>query len=615
MKVALVSMPFYNPSFSPYNLLKLKAFCDSKNIPNLQIEVLSLHHEFVKYFGLKNYLQVSHLNMHTGIGEWLFKPLAFPNLPDDTLAYKNFFLKVGGPSAELVFNELVEKKRDLRAFLEDVLKRKRLADDYQLVGFTTVFAQNNASFAATRLLKHANPAVVTCLGGPHCGSPMGEEILANIPSVDTVFSGTSLLGLSEFLASGANISTSNSIPGLLLRSNIESKEHLRYDKRISECVELDINHQTFLDEFFAFYPGKQFNPMLMFETSTGCSWGEKSRCAFCGLNTEREKYQSLPSEAIARTISACVKHYPQVKEFHAVDNIVPKEIKDGVVSFADMPEDVVLRYEVRADLSREELLRLAERRIRWIQPGVESLFTKELQCMRKGVSAFQNLIFLKNCLALDIFPSWNILLGTPGVSVKEYDFYFELLPKIFHLVPPSGVYPIRCDRFSPFFEDYEKRGVALSPLPNYNFCYPFSSDSMSRFAYHFSFPNSQEIFPILGRMRVVWQQWKAAWKQKEPPKLLLQKDSEGDFVLDSRSGQAKTHRLSPHSAEVLKMLEKPQTMELLFQHLPHIPTTEVEGIIKVFNLMGLLFSEGELFLSLVVNAGDIRVPFIQKNVY
>jgi ribosomal peptide maturation radical SAM protein 1 len=614
MRVALVSMPFYNPSFAPYNLLKLKAYCDERNPGRHSIDVISLNHDFVAFFGLKNYLQISATTVASGLGEWLFRPIAHPGQAEDLDGYRALFARVIGPGSEDIFREAEEKRPLIQDFLEETMRRHGLLDRYDVVGFTTIFAQNNAAFGACRILKRANPSIVTCLGGPHCASPMGEEILRNIDAVDLVFSGTALLSFGEYLSAINDPEAVRAIPGAVHRTNLSNPHHPRYDNRVTECVEVKMDHRAFLSEFSRLFPNGELQPMIMFATSSGCSWGEKSRCAFCGLNAEREKYQTLPPAAMGRALEECLQYYPVVKEFHAVDNLIPPEVLNLEVEGLKERPDVVFRYETRSTLSRDELVRLAERNIRWIQPGIESLSTRELQLMRKGVSAFQNIIFLKNCLALDIFPSWNVLVGIPGMTPGDYGFYYDLLPKLFHLIPPLGAFPTRCDRFSPLFDEFKQAGRQVNPLPYYASCYPFPPESLANFAYHFAFPHMVEILPTLGRLRGLCAQWRQVWKQAVPPQLVRQSTMGGEFVFDSRMGSPQRYKLTSQVVEILTLLERSQSRESILKQLPALAPHDLDSALTSLVRTGLVIREGDFYLSIVMGREPPSIAFIRRNI-
>src|SRR5262245_64965086 len=161
---------------------------------------------------------------------------------------------------------------------------------------------------------------------------------------------------------------------------------------------------------------------------------------------------------------------------------------DFLPALAGRRPDAELFYEVKANLKKDQLRKLREAGIRAIQPGIESLSDPVLKLMRKGVSALQNVQFLKWCKELGIAPDWNILWGFPGEPPEEYARMAGLVPLLSHLRPPVQFGTIRVDRFSPNFFDAERLGFTdLSPLPAYGLVYPLPDAALQNLAYYFSF--------------------------------------------------------------------------------------------------------------------------------
>jgi hypothetical protein len=161
----------------------------------------------------------------------------------------------------------------------------------------------------------------------------------------------------------------------------------------------------------------------------------------------------------------------------AVDNILLREYLRDVLPFVQTPENVEIFYEVKADLTESDVQVLAKARVKHIQPGIESLATSTLRLMKKGTSAFRNLALLKFCAMYDIAPAWNLLIGFPGEGAPVYEKYINDLPLLVHLSPPSDVYPVRFDRFSPYFMKADVRiGFAPAGLLSLDLSIPSGRD-------------------------------------------------------------------------------------------------------------------------------------------
>src|SRR6185437_9496494 len=156
--------------------------------------------------------------------------------------------------------------------------------------------------------------------------------------------------------------------------------------------------------------------------------------------------------------------------------------------------------------------------------------------------------FLKNCADLGITPSWNLLIGFPREDPAVYEAYAKAIPQLTHLPPPSGVFMVRFDRFSPYFDQREEYGLDLHPMDNYALTYPFSPAALSQLAYFFAdhaiAPYTLNAVQWHGQLSKLVDDWKAAWAEAEQPHELRLQGSEttGWSIRDSRSGKHVVHQ-------------------------------------------------------------------------
>ena len=107
-------------------------------------------------------------------------------LLDDDPARAEAYERLAGPTAEL---ELI---RGARSRADGFLRRCVESVDwgaYDVVGFTTTFAQNVASLALARRVKERSPESVVVLGGANCEGEMGLALHRSFPFVDLVCAG------------------------------------------------------------------------------------------------------------------------------------------------------------------------------------------------------------------------------------------------------------------------------------------------------------------------------------------------------------------------------------------------------------------------------------------
>jgi magnesium-protoporphyrin IX monomethyl ester (oxidative) cyclase len=380
---------------------------------------------------------------------------------------------------------------------------------------------------------------------------------------------------------------------------------------LGEELEIDANveldYEPFLHTLKNNFPTRPVKPTLLFETSRGCWWGARAHCTFCGLNGGTMNYRAMSPQLAIEQFHALFKYASECSDFQCVDNIMPKNYVKEVFPFLKTPQGADIFYEVKADLSEEDLQVMAKTGVRSIQPGIESLATSTLKLMRKGTTAFHNLRLLKHCVTYEINPSWNLLIGFPGEGADVYQKYIQDIPLLTHLIPPSGAFPVRFDRFSPYFVQAEGYGLNLHPMDFYNLTYPFSPESLANLAYYFTDHNFRaEYFTTMlkwvGKIREKIDSWTAKWTTTDglrQPKLYFKDHGGADLIFDSRSGQALEYRIDPLSKQVLEALDKPKELVSLAQTFNHILDFNPEKELAFLEERGLVFHETGRYLNLV----------------
>jgi ribosomal peptide maturation radical SAM protein 1 len=160
-------------------------------------------------------------------------------------------------------------------------------------------------------------------------------------------------------------------------------------------------------------------------------------------------------------------------------------LREVLPQVRDLGYDLSLFYEMKANLTREQVHLLRQAGVDNIQPGIESLSTPILHLMRKGVSAFQNVRLLKWCAQYGIHVCWNMIYGLPGEPPEEYARMAEAVPSLVHFQPPS-LSPLWVERFSPYHERPHDFGLELlGPVPWYQLIYPVEPGTLADLAYAF----------------------------------------------------------------------------------------------------------------------------------
>ena len=452
-------------------------------------------------------------------GDWLFRDALFGlAAPDRDRRY----IELLEGTLRSVFEQAVSEtgrwstRADLEAdistvrgsvdgFLDDCVEAI-VARKPMLVGFTTVFQQNVASLALASRIKERLPlGAKIVFGGANCESPMGEQLLASFDQIDYVVSGegeSTLLDLARALKTTRAsvrrkaIEPRSVTPSVLGGRSTAETDNLRAVLGGTSPIDLDTLAYPDYDSYFeqaAAAPEIARRARLLFESARGCWWGAKHHCTFCGLNGTSMAFRSKSARRAFDELQWLTSRYP-AHAVSVVDNILDlKYFNDFIPMLERDPMQVELFYEVKANLRKSQLRQLRRANIRRVQPGIESLHDGVLSIMRKGVSAIQNIQFLKWSLELGIDPLWNLIWGFPGELPDWYSEMATLVPQIQHLPPPDAFSAIRLDRFSPLFDDARLGARDQRPFPAYELVYvELNQEARAKLAYHFTFEYDDE---------------------------------------------------------------------------------------------------------------------------
>lgn len=612
-------MPFADLWFPSIALTQIKGMLEQQFHDRVKVRILYLNQDIAQYFGVRLYCYISNSldsNM-AALGDWLFRQIAFPGVEDNVDSYFQRCLPGKDPATLSKKETILRKRKGLATLLEKLVAKYGLADD-DLVGFTSMFCQNIASFAMAKKIKERNPRVITTIGGANCEAPMGQELARHIGQMDYVFSGPGLISFPKFVQTCLNGEPNCiGIQGIFSKQNsvlpVAGHASLGEELDINEYVPLD--YDSFLDDLERNFSKNDISPVLLFETSRGCWWGQKMHCTFCGLNGGTMAYRSMSPPAALRQFDSLFRYAPRCSHFDAVDNILPKSYLTDVLPNLNPPSNVELFYEVKADLSKADVEKLAKAHVKRIQPGIEALNTSTLKLMGKGTTAFQNLNLLKNCLTHGVHPEWNLLIGFPLELESVFQKYANDIPRFVHLPPPAGTFHVRFDRYSPYFVEAKRYKLDLHPSEFYGFIYPLEEKTLFNIAYYFgnhdySAPYIEAVTKWSARVKEKIAEWRLRWdssRKQIPPKLVWRDRGSSKVIYDSRSGEVVEHELRPEAAAILEHLTIPKRKADIVSI---FSTFDAETELAMLLDKGLVFEEEQRYLSLVVQelgAGDEHV--------
>ena len=492
LDVALVCMPFAQYRQPSLGLSLLKSGLTGRG---LSCRVFYPNLELAERIGAATYELISTWYPTDLLGDWLFSKALFGESRDDE-GYLDSVLRGKDPRHNQAYfgkrpleartvEELLAIREDIPAFLQACAERI-LAPVPRIVGFTSQFHQHTASLALAQVLKAHRPDLFIVGGGVNFRGAMGQEAVSRFDCLDAVVSGEGDLvfpTLAERVLQGG---AWDDLPGVLTRGT-----PVLQDAPALRCM--DETPRPDLEDFQEAWRASSFSetqaPRYLMETSRGCWWGARSRCLFCGQASAGLEFRSKTAERVADELGDLHRTHPDAMI------IITDEIINPRFFQTLLPEIIqrhlgarIVYFEVRPDLTREQLRMLQLAGTQRVEVGIESLSSSVLGLVRKGVTALQCLQFLKWCRELGIAVVWNWLWGFPGEPVAEYARLARLVSSIPHLPPPNYVGPFRLDRFSPYFVHTEAHGLtSVDAYPAYRWVYPFPPETLKQLAYYFTY--------------------------------------------------------------------------------------------------------------------------------
>ncbi|MFI7602281.1 RiPP maturation radical SAM C-methyltransferase [Actinoplanes sp. NPDC049681] len=610
--MALVSMPFMMADRPSIQLGLLKAVAAGHGY---DVRTLHANLDFAARIGADTYRSLCE-DRGLMIGDWLFSREAFgDDAPDpDGALLDDFAAELGlpGRSPEDSRKLLLRMRdQDVPAYL-DALVDGFPWDEVRVVGFTCTFQQNAASFALARRLKRRFPQLVTVFGGANFEDEMGLEYVRRVDCIDYAVIGEGDVALPELLAALATGADPGAVPGVARRT----PDGVSAAPARAPYGRLDESPLPDYDEYFARAEALGLQPRtglrtvrIPFESARGCWWGAKHHCTFCGLNGSTMSFRAKSAPRVSAELAAQARRYRSFR-FEAVDNIVDTSYLTGLFpELAASGTTYDIFYEVKANLSREQLRLLRQGGVTHLQPGIESLSTRVLALMRKGVRAGQNVNVLRWGQHYGITISWNILWGFPGESPEDYREQAAVVPHLVHLRPPVGAGPVWLERFSPLFTQPDSGVRERRPERGYRYVYPEGFD-LDRLAYFFEYeladPLPQQTYAGL---RAAVEDWQAAWERPEPPTLTYFAAPGFLQIYDGRQpGAEGTYTFEGDLAEIyLACVDRPIGAAAVRERLGgRLPLEAVRAAFAGFAERGLMFLDGSAALALALPAGATR---------
>jgi ribosomal peptide maturation radical SAM protein 1 len=606
--VALVSLPFASAKRPSIQIGLLKSILVSCGFPTTTFHLSS---DFAAQIGPAAYEALCR-HRKPQIGDWLFSCAAFgTEAPDPSARFlHDFNTSVAGLLADLDrAGDFLIRLRDheVPRFLNGLMSSIAW-DDFRVVGFTSTFQQNVASFALATLIKRRFPRITTIFGGANFDGEMGRELVRAASCIDYAITGEADRALPGFMIALQEQRDPTTVAGVIGRRNGAVTDPLPQPllKELDHLPTPDYREFFERAEALGLRHGTSEAVYIPFESARGCWWGQKHHCTFCGLNGAGMSFRAKSPGRLQIELAELAQRHHSF-HFEAVDNILDISYLDSF--FGELVKagiDYRLFYEVKSNLSRQQLRLLAQAGVHRIQPGIESLSAPVLKRMRKGVTAVQNVNLLRWALYYRIHVSWNLIWGFPHETETDYENQLALLRQVVHLPPPIGAGRIWLERFSPLYFDRETfPAVSIRPEASYSYVYP-RNFQLDRVAYFFDYELADTLpDSVFAETLEQVERWRTAWKQDPRPRLSFWYAPGLLTIQDARdrSAAAAQSFADPEALLYASCSDQPRGPAELKQRLGlALSEKEIGEILRGFCARGVMMCEGERFLSLALPA-------------
>lgn len=552
-----------------------------------------------------HYLRVADDGLAHGLGDWIFAGALYGD-PGWRVA------ELRRHSEQWDFDlVLAERMRALAdGFVVDAA-REILAAQPDVVGFTTTFMQTVPSLALASRIKRHRPEVRVVFGGANCDGPMGHAIHRHHRFVDFVVRGE---GEAIFPALLDRIATSAPAHDLTGVCWWDGERSLANPEATHQVVPPSLIPMPDYDAWFAALENsplqEYLSPYLFIEGSRGCWWGEKHQCTFCGLNGSLITFRSKPADQFWRDLTHLVRRH-RVLDVMTADNIMDMAYyRELLPRLAETGWDLRIQFEAKANVSPEMIALLSAAGVCAVQYGIESLNSRVLRIMDKGVSATTNVRVLRDSEDHHLTVLWNYLYGFPGEAAADYWPVIEQIPALAHLQPPGAETRIALERFSPYFERPELGFARRSPAPFYHYVYDLPTAELADLAYFFDSDDAG----IHGDVETALHDAIARWQRDYPFSSLfrIQGPDQALTIRDRRRGwPRRDHVLASWQRDAYEALDRGRTQEslgrLLARRGHHVDGGDLRGWLGGALRDGLLFADGDVFVALANRDVPVRL--------
>ena len=607
--VLLLAMPFAGSSIPSIQLPILEGYLKEHNI---NIGTRHLYLKATEIYGLINYNFLINRPNDSYSAQMIFSKYIFPEHWEKTEdKFKEYFNNQISKNREIQKNFSFEDYVQLTdQFFNWVLENVGWRS-YDIIGFTLNYGQLLPSLAFAKKIKEMDPGKKIIFGGSRIVDTLGKKVLEAFDYIDFIVSGD---GEEALYLLASDFDNYESIPRLMYRVG----EEVIWN---SSDIIVDINSLPVLD-FDPFYEElgstseevKQFFYLygrLPIEISRGCWW---NKCSFCNLNVQHKKYREKNVDKIIEEIQFLSDKY-QMLDFQMICNTLPqKDFRVLLEGIKNLGRDFNFFVEARAGVLKSEDYKLLKNAgFVTIQTGIETFSQNYLDKMNKGVRIIDNIASLKFCKENEIVNIYNLIVNYPNeekIDFKETESTIRFLKQ--YLDPPQ-ISQLLVGFGSTIFNNSENFNIERLEYTNIDRIM-FPRNFLEKgFNFFYNFKRRKE----LGVNN--WERLVKDWK-KEREKLevdgIKRKTAIDKLVFCYVDGKNFLRIYDKRDIDdigiyILDELERAVflscidviSFEKLAKLLSYIPDYKLAAILHTFEQNGIVFREGNDYLSLPLRYG------------
>lgn len=247
-----------------------------------------------------------------------------------------------------------------------------------------------------------------------------------------------------------------------------------------------------------------------------------------------------------------------------------------------------------------------------MQPGIENLSTHVLRLMDKGVTGCQNVRALRDAESAGVTTTWNYLYGFPGERAEDYATIIAQMPRLHHLVPPTGAARIAIERFSPYFARPELGFAELTPAPQYAETYRLPEAELYDLAYLFAAQPQGVDESVVQKLTAALDRWSKAY----PNSRLVYHDLGDRIVLVNERAAfdwTLVELTEPLEVALFRLLDQPRAIDTLVERAGTVGGDRgaVMAVLARFGDLGIVFTDADRWIQVATEAHNqmwLRIP-------